>query len=55
MPARNEQIASHFNDKLTPMEYILYNVAVVESDVYNNSKYLMRKKPNEYDHHLFLF
>ncbi|CAM4754636.1 unnamed protein product [Rotaria magnacalcarata] len=34
---RNEQIALHFNDKLTPMEYILYNVAVVESDIYNNS------------------
>ncbi|CAF1495159.1 unnamed protein product [Rotaria sp. Silwood1] len=37
MPARNEQIALHFNDKLTPMEYILYNVAVVDSDIYNNS------------------
>ncbi|CAF2854243.1 unnamed protein product [Rotaria sp. Silwood2] len=36
-PARNEQIALHFNDKLTPMEYILYNVAVVESDIYNNN------------------
>ncbi|CAF1582294.1 unnamed protein product [Adineta ricciae] len=35
--ARNEQIALHFNDKLTPMEYILYNVAVVESDIYNNN------------------
>ncbi|UJR31993.1 hypothetical protein I4U23_019463 [Adineta vaga] len=32
---RNEQIAMHFNDKLTSMEYILYNVAVVESDIYN--------------------
>jgi len=29
----------HFNDKLTSMEYILYNVAVVESDIYNGSKY----------------
>jgi hypothetical protein len=37
--ARNEQIAMHFNDKLTSMEYILYNVAVVESDIYNGSKY----------------
>ncbi|CAF1229371.1 unnamed protein product [Rotaria sordida] len=37
MSARNEQIALHFNDKLTPMEYILYNVAVVESDIYNSS------------------
>lgn len=35
--ARNEQIAVHFNDKLTPMEYILYNVPVVESDIYNNN------------------
>jgi len=34
---RNEQIAMHFNDKLTSMEYILYNVAVVESDIYNGS------------------
>lgn len=37
-PARNEQIALHFNDKLTAMEYILYNVAVVDSDIYNNSE-----------------
>jgi hypothetical protein len=36
--ARNEQIAMHFNDKLTSMEYILYNVAVVESDIYNGGK-----------------
>ena len=36
--ARNEDIAMHFNDKLTSMEYILYNVAVVESDIYNGSK-----------------
>ncbi len=28
----------HFNDKLTSMEYILYNVAVVESDIYKGSK-----------------
>ncbi len=35
---RNEQIAMHFNDKLTSMEYILYNVAVVESDIYKGSK-----------------
>ncbi|CAF3515625.1 unnamed protein product [Adineta steineri] len=42
--ARNEQIALHFNDKLTPMEYILYNVAVVDSDIYNNSTFLMKKK-----------
>lgn len=35
---RNEQIAMHFNDKLTSMEYILYNVAVVESDIYNGCK-----------------
>ncbi|CAF1460710.1 unnamed protein product [Adineta steineri] len=35
--ARNEQIAMHFNDKLTSMEYILYNVAVVESDIYAGS------------------
>jgi hypothetical protein len=38
---RNEQIALHFNDKLTPMEYILYNVAVVESDIYSNSMYII--------------
>lgn len=36
--ARNEQIALHFNEKLTSMEYILYNVAVVESDIYTGSK-----------------
>ncbi len=36
--ARNEQIAMHFNDKLTSMEFILYNVAVVESDIYNGGK-----------------
>lgn len=43
MPTRNEHIASHFNDKLTPMEYILYNVAVVEADIYKPSKYWREK------------
>lgn len=38
MPTPNEQIAMHFNDKLTSMEYILYNVAVGESDIYSDSK-----------------
>ncbi|CAF4309457.1 unnamed protein product [Rotaria socialis] len=37
IPAQNEQIAMHFNDKLTSMEYILYNVAVVESDIYSDN------------------
>ncbi|CAF3787663.1 unnamed protein product [Rotaria sp. Silwood1] len=37
VPAHNEEIAMHFNDKLTSMEYILYNVAVGESDIYNDS------------------
>ncbi|CAF3576456.1 unnamed protein product [Rotaria sordida] len=36
-PAQNEEIAMHFNDKLTSMEYILYNVAVGESDIYSDS------------------
>ncbi|CAF4202403.1 unnamed protein product [Rotaria sp. Silwood2] len=35
-PAQNEEIAMHFNDKLTSMEYILYNVAVSESDIYSD-------------------
>ncbi|CAF1064556.1 unnamed protein product [Rotaria sordida] len=36
-PAQNEEIAMHFNDKLTSMEYILYNVAVGESDIYSDT------------------
>jgi len=38
IPAENEQIALHFNDKLTSVEYILYNIGFNDNDILYKSE-----------------